>query len=81
MPLYEYQCLSCGQHFELLVRGSEKPACPSCRGVDLQQLLSLFAVSTESTRQSSLKLARERRSKVTRDKQIAYEEQVRNHEH
>src|SRR5690606_5532042 len=32
MPLYEYTCGGCGKEFEVLVRGQEKPACPSCGG-------------------------------------------------
>ena len=43
MPLYEYQCQSCSKEFELLVRGSETPECPSCRSTDLQKRLSVFA--------------------------------------
>jgi putative FmdB family regulatory protein len=30
MPIYEYSCASCDNEFEVLVRGSEKPACPDC---------------------------------------------------
>ena len=35
MPIYEYECQQCGRHFEALVRGTAKPACPSCQGTDL----------------------------------------------
>lgn len=43
MPLFEYQCQSCSKEFELLVRGSETPKCPSCRSTELQKRLSVFA--------------------------------------
>jgi putative FmdB family regulatory protein len=43
MPLFEYQCKSCSKEFELLVRGSETPECPSCRSTALQKRLSVFA--------------------------------------
>jgi putative FmdB family regulatory protein len=43
MPLFEYQCQSCSSKFELLVRGSETPECPSCRSTDLEKRLSVFA--------------------------------------
>jgi putative FmdB family regulatory protein len=43
MPLFEYQCQSCSKDFELLVRGSETPECPSCRSTSLQKRLSVFA--------------------------------------
>jgi putative FmdB family regulatory protein len=56
MPIYEYQCLSCGHQFERLLLPSSTPpgeqaGCPSCRGQQLERVLSLFAVSSESTRQ------------------------------
>jgi putative FmdB family regulatory protein len=46
MPLYEYECRGCGQHFEFLTREGQSPACPGCRGRDLQRLLSVFAVAS-----------------------------------
>lgn len=56
MPIYEYECEKCGHRFERLVRPSTTPtdstiACPSCAGENVRQLLSLFAVSSEGTRQ------------------------------
>jgi putative FmdB family regulatory protein len=45
MPLYEFDCRSCGRHFETLVRGSDRPACPACGAEDLERALSTFAVS------------------------------------
>jgi putative FmdB family regulatory protein len=46
MPLFEYECRACGQQFEFLTREGQSPNCPSCQGVNLQKLLSVFAVST-----------------------------------
>jgi putative FmdB family regulatory protein len=44
MPLYEYACRQCAHQFEALVRGvSDRPACPSCQGLDLERRLSVFA--------------------------------------
>jgi putative FmdB family regulatory protein len=43
MPLYEYQCSGCGAAFELLVRGSEKPACPKCGSEQLDKQFSVPA--------------------------------------
>jgi putative FmdB family regulatory protein len=43
MPLFEYACKECDKEFELLVRGSETPECPSCHSTELQRRLSVFA--------------------------------------
>lgn len=47
MPLFEYACQTCHHEFELLIRGSEAPACPACAGHDLQKRLSVFAAQTK----------------------------------
>ena len=32
MPLFDYQCRDCGEHFEaLLFSGDPEPACPACQ--------------------------------------------------
>jgi putative FmdB family regulatory protein len=55
MPVYEYRCRHCGTSFEhLLLRASPPARCPGCSGGDLEQLISAFGMSSESTRQSSL---------------------------
>ena len=46
MPLFEYACKSCASEFEVLVRASETPECPSCHGKDLERKLSVFAAHT-----------------------------------
>jgi putative FmdB family regulatory protein len=47
MPIYEYQCASCGNEFEVLVRNSSSaPACPACKGSELRKKLSAFAAIT-----------------------------------
>lgn len=48
MPLYEYQCLDCGERFEKLVpisKRDEEADCPLCGGSDTQRVISVFAVS------------------------------------
>ena len=47
MPLFEYECRGCGQHFEYLTRDGRSPSCPTCQGADLQKLLSVFAVGAD----------------------------------
>jgi len=81
MPLYEFRCLSCGHQFEALVRPPEVPTCERCHGTELERLLSMFAVSSESTRQASLSRAREANKKVQHDKAIADREEIEHHRH
>jgi putative FmdB family regulatory protein len=81
MPIYEYRCLACGHQFEALVRANDTPICASCQSPELERLLSMFAVSSESTRQSSLSLARKKNKKVMRDKAIADQEEIDHHRH
>ena len=81
MPIYEYECRSCGNQFELIVLKDTVIACPSCQGTELERLLSGFAVSSESTRQSNLQAARKRFANSTdlKDKKVAEVEDVREH--
>jgi putative FmdB family regulatory protein len=49
MPIYEYECTSCGKEFEVLVRNaSTKPECPGCSGSDLRKKMSVPAAITGS---------------------------------
>ena len=79
MPLYDYECLDCGECFEALVRGSNLPVCPNCQGQNLEQLLSMFSVNSESTRRLNLNSARRQNAKVQRDKAIADHEEIHRH--
>jgi len=49
MPIFEYQCASCGNEFEKLVRSSSPASeCPSCHGADLRKKLSTFSAISKS---------------------------------
>jgi putative FmdB family regulatory protein len=53
VPIYEYQCASCGERFEILCGHSErdeKAVCPSCGGRDVRQVLGGFQVGISRTR-------------------------------
>jgi putative FmdB family regulatory protein len=68
MPIYEYECRSCGHQFEFLVLpSSPKAACPSCKSKSLQQQISTFAVSSDSTRASNRESARKKNAKKTQE--------------
>lgn len=81
MPIYEYACRGCGHHFEALVRGSEVPECPACSSQDIERLLSMFAVSSDSTRSRALKDGRRRGASVKREKDRAQLEYEKEHAH
>ncbi len=53
MPLYEYVCSKCQDEFELLVRGSDQPACPACGSDKLTKLLSVVAAHSANSRSQS----------------------------
>ena len=46
MPLYRYECKTCGHEFRVLQqRDDENPAtCPSCDGTDIQRLPSRVSI-------------------------------------
>jgi len=81
MPLYEYKCARCGEAFEALIRAGTVTTCPQCGSVDVERMLSMFAVSSDQTRSSSLKIAKQKARRVARDKAMADAEDVRNHRH
>ena len=81
MPLYDFRCRACGHEFEALVRGAVPPECRRCGSRDLERLPSSFGVSSDSTSQRSLQLARKKAaaSRDRTDKQRADAEYVRDH--
>ncbi len=77
MPIYEYSCEECEHQFEELVRGDEVPQCPSCGSEQLERLMSLPRVSSESTRALSMKAAKKRDAGQANDRmhdRLHYEE-------
>lgn len=48
MPLFGYVCKECEAEFEVLVRGSEKPACTQCGSKRLEKQMSHFATAAAS---------------------------------
>jgi putative FmdB family regulatory protein len=80
VPLYDYECLDCGEHFEALVLKSAA-TCPACQSQNLEQMISLFSVNSESIRQSNLAGAKRKNAKVQKDKAISEFEAERDHHH
>jgi putative FmdB family regulatory protein len=83
VPLYEYSCHGCGATFEALVRPPDTtaPACPSCRSTEVERLISLFAVDSESTRKANLEAGRRHLRKEQVEKAVADREEIEHHQH
>ena len=45
MPMYEYVCMKCEEHFEELVRADAQVACPRCGAEKVAKQLSTFAMT------------------------------------
>jgi putative FmdB family regulatory protein len=72
VPIYEYKCRKCGKRFEELVKIGETPRCPRCHDPEPKQLFSMTAaVSTSTTREKSLRIARSAARAVKREKDHA----------
>ena len=80
MPIYDYQCTSCQQRFEQIVKPGETPACPGCGGNEVVRLFTPSAVvSTAKTRERALAGARSRARAVKKEKDHAHREYLQNH--
>ena len=64
MPIYEYVCKSCQHEFEALVMGGKTPVCASCGATELDRLLSLPNVKSESTHGLAMRAAKKRDKKA-----------------
>lgn len=80
MPIYEYRCRKCRTEFELLVRASTVVACESCGSADLEKLLSLPAIKSESTHALAMRAARKRDKAQGTEREAAQAEYERNHD-
>jgi putative FmdB family regulatory protein len=70
--LYDFECADCGERFEaLILHNSGSPVCPSCKSQNLEQLISMFSVNSENTREANLKGVRAKNAKIRKDKAMA----------
>ena len=61
MPIYEYQCPSCGETFDKLMRFSEAdkvPVCPHCGAKETQKKITAGAMIGASSSGSSAAVSR-----------------------
>lgn len=50
MPIYEYECKSCGHSFERIMKvGEERPECPACGGTEIKKRIARFRTNAWST--------------------------------
>ena len=50
MPIYEYECTSCGHCFERIMKAGEgAPACPACGGGETKKRVAAFRTNAWST--------------------------------
>jgi putative FmdB family regulatory protein len=76
VPIYEYACRACGLQFEILIRATDVPVCPSCSGQDLERLLSLPAIKSDTTHDLALRAAKKRDARRADERvraQVEYE--------
>jgi len=79
IAIYEYSCQGCEDFFEALVRGEEKPTCPSCGSEDLERHFPLPTVQSSGTREMAMRAARKRdqrqgqeRARTQREYELAH---------
>jgi putative FmdB family regulatory protein len=77
MPIFDYECSSCGNRFELLVlpSSSSVPECPSCKSQALSKLISVAAISSEHTQRRARQDGKARGAKVRGE--LSHEEHKR----
>ncbi|MFC1971749.1 zinc ribbon domain-containing protein [Chloroflexota bacterium] len=52
MPIYEYECMNCGEKFELLRRLNDEDNeidCPKCSKLAAKRVLSTFATASSNS--------------------------------
>ena len=80
MPIFEYDCLTCGEQFEHLLRKADDPVhCPACGKDQLRRLVSLSSVNSEARSTANLRAAQQRATAKRRDKLRS--EHAEHHEH
>jgi putative FmdB family regulatory protein len=80
MPIYEYKCGKCAHEFELLVRGTMVPKCEKCGSDQVERLLSLPSIKSETTRGLAMKAARRRDKAQGQERESAQREYEAHHD-
>ena len=80
MPLFDFRCTSCGNEFEALVRGQATPACPRCASKDLERMMSLPAIKSDTTKAKALRSAKQRDQKLGAEREHAQRQYEASHD-
>ena len=80
MPIYDYRCKTCEHEFEAFVRGSKVVSCPRCKSEELERLLSLPAIKSETTHDKAMRAAKARDQKQGKEREHAQRQYELNHD-
>ena len=80
MPIFDYSCRACGRKFEALVLKTTVPACPECQSQDLEKLLSLPAVKSDTTRALAMRAAKRRDQSQAKERDHAQRQYEASHD-
>jgi putative FmdB family regulatory protein len=79
VPIFDFECRSCGAEFEALVLHNTVAECPSCKGRDLERRFSSFAVSSAEKTQAAATKARTKAAKIARADNAAMDREIEQH--
>jgi putative FmdB family regulatory protein len=80
VPIFDFVCSNCDNHFELLVRGRDTPSCPQCGSTQIEKQMSLPAIKSDGTHALALKAAKQRDSRLGSERVAAQREYEANHD-
>ena len=68
MPIFEYRCSECGDEFEhLVLHSAPAPGCPSFGSQNIEKMMSMSSVNSESVRKRASLDIRARNRALRRD--------------
>jgi putative FmdB family regulatory protein len=79
VPIFDFECRSCGCEFEALVLHNTTAECPTCHGRDLERRFSSFAVSSSEKTQAAATKARTKAAATARRDNAAMEREIQEH--
>ena len=73
MPIYEYQCRSCEDQYEYLVRSrsEDRPICPRCGSQDARKLISSASIGRSPSQKANDRTAALAKVDPTKPQEVA----------